>query len=105
MSKTIQTIKTINLLLLTKEGGKMEEIVVDTREFEAPAPMQLVLSALQNIQQGKSYIHQIHRMVPDLLINKIKSIGYEYLIKEDGEDYHIYIFFKNDKEKVTELVK
>jgi len=82
----------------------MEEIVVDTREFEAPAPMQLVMSALQNIQEGKSYIHQIHRMVPELLINKIKAIGYDYIIKEDNKDYHIYIFFKKDKEKVLELI-
>jgi len=82
----------------------MEEILVDTRDYEAPAPMQLVLSALQNIIEGNSYIHQIHRMVPELLINKIKSIGYEYIIKEDGEDYHIYIFFPKDKEKIEEII-
>ncbi|WP_187647842.1 hypothetical protein [Nitrosophilus labii] len=82
----------------------MTEILVDTREFEAPAPMQMVLSALQSVLEGESYIHQIHRMVPQMLLNKIKGMEYDYIVKKDGEDYHIYIFFKNDRNKIEEIL-
>ena len=82
----------------------MEEILVDTREYEAPAPMQLVLSALQTMLENQSYIHQIHRMVPENLLNRLKALGYEYYIIEDEKDYHIYIFFPSDKEKVLEKI-
>ncbi|WP_281950289.1 hypothetical protein [Nitrosophilus kaiyonis] len=82
----------------------MEEILVDTKDLEAPAPMQLVLSALQNVIEGQSYIHQIHRMSPDILLNKLSNMGYEYIIKKDKDEYHIYIFFPKDKQKVLEKI-
>ena len=83
----------------------MEEILVDTKDLEAPAPMQLILSALQNVIEGKSYIHQIHRINPEILLNRLSSMGYEYFIKKDKNNYHIFIFFPNDKKKVLENIK
>ena len=83
----------------------MEEIIVDTKDLEAPAPMQLVLSALQTMFEGERYIHQIHRMKPEHLLNKLKTMGYEYVVKELNNEYHIYIFFPNDKEKVLEKIR
>ena len=82
----------------------MEEIIVDTKDLEAPAPMQLVLSELQNVIEGQNFIHQIHRMIPEVLLNRLKTMGYEYIIKEKSDEYHIYIFFPNDKEKVLEKI-
>ena len=82
----------------------MEEILVDTKDLEAPAPMQLVLSALQNVIEKESYIHQIHRISPDVLLNRLTTMGYEYIIKKDEELYHIYIFFPGDREKVLEKI-
>ncbi|HIE34856.1 MAG TPA: hypothetical protein EYP79_01495 [Campylobacterales bacterium] len=82
----------------------MKEILIDTREFEAPAPMQMALSALQSVIKNESYLHQIHRLVPQMLLNKIKGLEYDYIVKEDRENYHIYIFYKDDKEKVKEII-
>ena len=82
----------------------MREIVVDTRELEPPAPMQLMLSELQSMLPGMSFIHQIHRIEPVNLYNRLKPMGIEYIATKMGDDYHIYYFFPEDKEKVMELI-
>ncbi len=82
----------------------MREILIDTRELEAPAPMQMVLSHLQSVWEGESYIHQIHRMVPEMLLNRLKGMDYDHIIKKEGDEYHIYIFFKKDRNKIEELI-
>ena len=82
----------------------MREIVVDTREFEAPAPMQMVLSELQSVLPGESFLHQIHRLEPVNVFNRIKPMGIEYLIKKEDKTYHIYYFYPQDKEKVMEQI-
>ncbi len=82
----------------------MREIVVDTTEFEAPAPMQMVLSELQSMLPGESFLHQIHRLEPINVFNRIKPMGVEYLTKKDGKIYHIYYFYPQDKEKVMEQI-
>ena len=82
----------------------MREIVVDTRDLEPPAPMQLVLSELQSMLPGSSFIHQIHRIEPVNLYNRLKPMGIEYIATKRGDDYHIYYFFPEDKEKVMELI-
>jgi len=82
----------------------MREIVVDTREFEPPAPMQMVLSELQSMLPGESFIHQIHRIEPVNLFNRLKPMGIEYIVKKVGEDYHIYYFYPEDKNSVLEQI-
>ncbi len=81
----------------------MREIFLDTREFEPPAPMQMVLSELQNMIEGQTYIHQLHRLEPTMLFNRIKPMGIEYIVKKEGDDYHIYYFYPGDKDMVREL--
>ena len=82
----------------------MEELVLDTRDLEPPAPMQLVLSELQSMLPGIRYIHQIHRIEPVMLFNRLQGMGIEYIVKKDGSDYHIYYFHAKDKERVMELI-
>ncbi|BCD60727.1 MULTISPECIES: DUF2249 domain-containing protein [unclassified Nitratiruptor] len=82
----------------------MREIVLDTREFEPPAPMQMVLSELQTVLPGESFLHQIHRLEPQMVFNRIKPMGIEYIVKKRDSDYHIYYFYPEDKAKVVELI-
>ncbi len=82
----------------------MREIVVDTRELEPPAPMQMVLSELQSMLPGESFIHQIHRMEPTMLLNRLKPMGIEYILTKKSEEYHIYYFYPEDRAKVEELI-
>ena len=82
----------------------MREIVVDTRDLEPPAPMQLVLSELQSMLPGESFVHQIHRLEPTMLFNRLKPMGIEYEMNKVGSDYHIYYFYPEDREKVLEYV-
>lgn len=82
----------------------MREIVVDTRDLEPPAPMQLVLSQLQSMLPGESFVHQIHRMEPVMLFNRLKPMGIEYEIKKEAQDYHIYYFYPQDRQKVMDYV-
>ena len=82
----------------------MEEIVVDTREFEPPAPMQMVLSELQSMLPGMRYIHQIHRIEPVNLFNRLRPMGIEYHVVKKGTEYHIYYFYPEDRDKVMESI-
>jgi len=83
---------------------KLREIVVDTRELEAPGPMQMVLSELQSMLAGESFIHQIHRMEPTMLINRLKPMGIEYILRKEGTVYHIYYFYPEDRRQVEEQI-
>ncbi|BCD67625.1 DUF2249 domain-containing protein [Nitratiruptor sp. YY09-18] len=82
----------------------MREIVVDTRDFEPPAPMQMVLSELQSMLEGESFIHQIHRIEPINLFNRLKPMGIAYHVKKEGDIYHIYYFYPQDEKRVMEIV-
>ncbi len=82
----------------------MREITIDTREFESPAPMQMVLSELQSVLPGESFLHQIHRLEPHMVFNRIKGMGIAYIVKKEGSDYHIFYFYPQDRQKVEELI-
>ncbi|NPA04009.1 MAG: hypothetical protein GXO61_04025 [Epsilonproteobacteria bacterium] len=83
----------------------MEEIVIDTSELEPPAPMQLVLSQLQSMIPNYSFVHQIHRLEPVMVFNRVKPMGIEYLVKKEGDLYHIYYFYPQDREEVLKCLK
>ncbi|NPA81052.1 MAG: hypothetical protein GXO31_00390 [Epsilonproteobacteria bacterium] len=82
----------------------MKEFVIDTREFDPPAPMQMAISELQNIIPGESFLHQIHRMEPTGVINRLSSMGMDFYMKREGDDYHIYYFYKEDRDKVLKEI-
>ncbi len=82
----------------------MREIVVDTSELEPPAPMQMVLSELQSVLPGESYLHQIHRLEPTMVLSRLKPMGLEAIVKKEQDKYHIYYFYTQDRPKIEELL-
>jgi len=82
----------------------MREITIDTRDYEPPAPMQMVLSELQSIIEGESFLHQIHRLEPQMLFNRLKPMGIDYIVKKRGDEYHIFYFYPSDRPKVEEQI-
>ena len=74
-----------------------QEIVLDTRELEAPEPMTVVLNSLSQLDENTS-IKMIHRIEPQMLFVHLdrNNINYKVVIKDD--DVFIYIWnnsFKN----------
>ncbi len=82
----------------------MREIVVDTSELDPPAPMQMVLSELQSVLPGESYLHQIHRLEPTMVLSRLKPMGLEAIVKKEQDKYHIYYFYAQDRPKIEELL-
>ncbi len=82
----------------------MREIVVDTSELEPPAPMQMVLNELQSVLLGESYLHQIHRLEPTMVLSRLKPMGLDAIVKKEQDKYHIYYFYTEDRPKIEELL-
>ncbi len=82
----------------------MKEFFVDTRDLEPPGPMQVVLSELQSVIKGESFLHQLHRMEPTGVINRLSSMGMDYYLKNSKDGYHIYYFYKDDREAVLKEI-
>ena len=74
-------------------------IELDARDLPAPEPFQLGLSALMRLKKGE-VIHLRHRMVPMLLIPRLK--GYFYTIVEEDE-VDLYICHKDDEDAICEI--
>ena len=75
-------------------------IELDVRDLPAPEPMQAALSALFKLQEGE-IIHFHHIMVPQMLLPRLNEYFYE--IKEEGDDVHLYICFKNDETSIAQI--
>ncbi len=71
-------------------------IHVDTRELPAPEPMETILRHLGDIRPG-IYLEMRHRMRPQVLLNILKNNGFDYRIRENGEDIFVYIFRADDE--------
>ncbi len=82
----------------------MKKIFIDTRELEAPLPMQKVLLALRDLKEGE-YILQRHRMFPKILIDRLEGSEMDSEVVERDGEFFIYIFFKKDKDKMREVIK
>jgi len=82
----------------------MREITIDTSDLEPPAPMQMVLSELQSVLPGESYLHQIHRLEPTMVLSRLRPMGLDAIIQKEGERYHIYYFYAEDRAKIEELL-
>jgi Fe2+ or Zn2+ uptake regulation protein len=78
----------------------MEEIILDTRELEAPEPMGLVLRNL-NILNETKYIHMIHRLEPLMLYSHLEQNNLHHKVILKNEDVHIYIWSDSFKDITT----
>ena len=75
----------------------LEEIVLDTRELEAPEPMTVVLNNLSKLNENTS-IKMIHRIEPQMLFVHLDRNNINYKVSFKGDDVMIYIWdntFKN----------
>jgi hypothetical protein len=80
------------------------EIILDTRELEAPEPISVVLNNLSNLNKTTS-IHMIHRIEPLMLYTHLTSNNLQYKVVHKDEDVHIYIWTDSyhNKTKLEEL--
>lgn len=66
-------------------------ILLDTREFDHPIPLQMVVSEFKKLSTDE-VIHMIHRREPIPLFEIITKNGGRYLSVMEREDlWHIYI--------------
>jgi len=75
----------------------LEEIVLDTRELEAPEPMTVVLNNLSKLDENTS-IKMIHRIEPQMLFVHLDRNNINYKVSFKDDDVMIYIWdrtFKN----------
>lgn len=66
-------------------------IILDTRELDHPAPLEVTIDAFKNLG-GSEVLHMIHRREPLPLFTIITKNGGRYLSYEDDAGvWHIYI--------------
>lgn len=75
-----------------------QEIILDTRELEAPEPMTLVLDALSQLDENTS-IKMIHRMEPMMLYTTLSNNNLNYKVIPNPNEVSIYIWDNSFKEK------
>ena len=76
----------------------IKDIILDTRELEAPEPMGLVLTKL-NLLNETTYILMIHRIEPQMLFVHLDKNNLNYNVVSKDNDFFIYIWDDNFKEK------
>jgi len=76
----------------------VKDIVLDTRELEAPEPISVVLNKL-NLLNDTTYILMIHRLEPQMLFVHLDRNNLNYKIISKNEDFFIYIWDDTFKEK------
>ena len=75
-----------------------QEIILDTRELEAPEPMTLVLDALSQLDENTS-IKMVHRMEPIMLYTTLTNNNLNYKVVPNHNEVTIYIWDNTFKEK------
>ena len=84
----------------------LQEILLDTKELEAPEPMGLVLLNLSLVNET-TYIKMIHRLEPLMLYTHLTSNNFQYKKLIKNEDTVIYIWDSSfeDKKYLEELCR
>lgn len=75
-----------------------QEIILDTRELEAPEPMTLVLNALCELDEN-TFIKMIHRMEPVMLYTTLTNNDLNYKVTHEENNVFIYIWDNSFKEQ------
>lgn len=77
----------------------LNEIVLDTRELEAPQPMTIVLKNLSQLNEN-TFIKMIHRIEPQMLFTHLDRNNINYKLTFKNDDIFVYIWntaFKNQE--------
>ena len=82
----------------------LEEIVLDTRELEAPEPMTVVLNNLSKLNENTS-LKMIHRIEPQMLFVHLdrNNINYKVSFKEDDVMIYIWDTTFNNQDKFKDI--
>lgn len=75
-----------------------QEIILDTRELEAPMPMTVVLENLSKLDEHTS-IKMIHRIEPQMLFVHLDRNNINYKVLSQNDDVFIYIWSNEFIEK------
>jgi len=75
-----------------------KELILDTRELEAPEPMSVVLSALHKLNEN-TFIKMIHRIEPLMLYTHLINNDIHHKIVWQKDEVFIYIWNDSFKEK------
>ena len=82
----------------------LEEIILDTRELEAPEPMTVVLNNLSKLNENTS-LKMIHRIEPQMLFVHLdrNNINYKVSFKEDDVMIYIWDTTFNNQDKFKDI--
>ncbi len=69
----------------------LKELELDTRELEAPEPIDMVMNALSQLDNS-TYIKMIHRMEPKMLYINLDKNNLHYKARIQNETVYIYIW-------------
>lgn len=73
------------------------EIICDVQELPAPEPMQKIMEAVADLQEGE-FVRMLHRMEPYPLYSMLDDMGFNHLLYLDGEaPYEIMIYGQDDQ--------
>ena len=75
-----------------------KELILDTRELEAPLPMTVVLENLSKLDENTS-IKMIHRIEPQMLFVHLERNNLNYKVVSKDDDVFIYIWSNEFIEK------
>ena len=75
-----------------------KELILDTRELEAPEPMGLVLQNLINLDET-TYIKMIHRIEPLMLYTYLEENNFSHKVLCNNQDIYIYIWNSTFEDK------
>ncbi|MEA3288997.1 MAG: DUF2249 domain-containing protein [Campylobacterota bacterium] len=67
-----------------------KEIILDTRELEAPEPMEKVMDTLPSLDKT-NYIKMIHRIEPRMLYDHLEQNDFKYKTVQNEDGFYIYI--------------
>ncbi|WP_200763359.1 DUF2249 domain-containing protein [Nitrosophilus alvini] len=73
----------------------MKEILIDTRDLEPPEPMQKVMQALRELEEGE-YVHMVHRFAPLPFLDILKNNAFAYKLFEHENGADLYICKNSD---------
>lgn len=64
-----------------KEGGPLQEVVLDVSDLEPPEPLVRTLEAVETLQPSQ-YLRMLHRREPCLLFPHLDQRGFAYTIRK-----------------------
>jgi len=80
--------------------GQARERVLDVSDLEPPEPLERVLAAIDELEDGE-YLHMLHRREPLLLYPELEQRGFSYLPMFD-RDYECEVLIWRDGDPVAE---